>query len=64
MTMIDDLLTDAREHMDKSVEATRQKFGSIRTGITASGGTGTNGSRGGCPFDPPFDTRGRRPDRS
>ena len=32
MTMIDDLLTDAREHMDKSVEATRQKFGSIRTG--------------------------------
>jgi len=30
--MIDDLLTDAREHMDKSVEATRQKFGSVRTG--------------------------------
>ena len=32
MTMIDDLLTDAREHMDKSVDATRGKFGSIRTG--------------------------------
>ena len=32
MTMIDDLLADAREHMDKSVEATRGKFGSIRTG--------------------------------
>jgi ribosome recycling factor len=30
--MIDDLLTDAREHMDKSVEATRGKFGSVRTG--------------------------------
>jgi ribosome recycling factor len=30
--MIDELLTDAREHMDKSVEATRQKFGSVRTG--------------------------------
>ena len=30
--MIDDLLQDAREHMDKSVEATRQKFGSVRTG--------------------------------
>ena len=30
--MIDDLLQDAREHMDKSVEATRGKFGSIRTG--------------------------------
>ena len=30
--MIDDLLTDAREHMEKSVEATRQKFGTVRTG--------------------------------
>jgi ribosome recycling factor len=30
--MIDDLLDDAREHMDKSVEATRGKFGSVRTG--------------------------------
>jgi ribosome recycling factor len=30
--MIDDLLQDAREHMDKSVEATRSKFGSVRTG--------------------------------
>ena len=30
--MIDELLQDAREHMDKSVEATRSKFGSIRTG--------------------------------
>jgi ribosome recycling factor len=32
MSIIDDLLTDAREHMDKSVDATRGKFGSIRTG--------------------------------
>jgi ribosome recycling factor len=32
MSMIDDLLVDAREHMDKSVDATRGKFGSIRTG--------------------------------
>jgi ribosome recycling factor len=32
MTIIDDLLADAREHMDKSVEATRHKFGSVRTG--------------------------------
>jgi ribosome recycling factor len=32
MTMIDDLLDDAREHMAKSVEATRGKFGSVRTG--------------------------------
>jgi ribosome recycling factor len=32
MTMIDDLLADARDHMDKSVDATRGKFGSIRTG--------------------------------
>jgi ribosome recycling factor len=30
--MIDDLLQDAREHMEKSVEATRTKFGSVRTG--------------------------------
>jgi ribosome recycling factor len=32
MSLIDDLLADARDHMDKSVEATRGKFGSIRTG--------------------------------
>jgi ribosome recycling factor len=32
MSMIDDLLADARDHMDKSVDATRGKFGSIRTG--------------------------------
>jgi ribosome recycling factor len=32
MSLIDDLLADAREHMDKSVDATRGKFGSIRTG--------------------------------
>jgi ribosome recycling factor len=32
MTIIDDFLADAREHMNKSVEATRGKFGSIRTG--------------------------------
>ncbi|HWK27027.1 MAG TPA: ribosome recycling factor [Solirubrobacter sp.] len=30
--MIDDLLQDAREHMAKSVEATRVKFQSVRTG--------------------------------
>ena len=30
--MIDDLLKDAREHMEKSVDATRQKFGTVRTG--------------------------------
>ena len=30
--MIDDLLQDARQHMDKSVDATRVKFGSVRTG--------------------------------
>jgi ribosome recycling factor len=30
--MIDDLLQDAREHMDKSVEATRTKFQSVRAG--------------------------------
>ena len=32
MSIIDDFLKDAREHMDKSVESTRGKFGSIRTG--------------------------------
>ena len=32
MNMIDDFLADAREHMEKSVEATRQKFTSVRTG--------------------------------
>jgi ribosome recycling factor len=32
MSMIDELLQDSREHMDKSVEATRSKFGSVRTG--------------------------------
>jgi ribosome recycling factor len=30
--VIDEFLQDAREHMDKSVEATRQKFQSVRTG--------------------------------
>ena len=30
--MIDDLLQDAREHMEKSVDATRTKFGSVRAG--------------------------------
>jgi ribosome recycling factor len=30
--MIDELLADAREHMGKSVDATRGKFGSVRTG--------------------------------
>ena len=30
--MIDELLQDAREHMDKSVDSTRVKFQSIRTG--------------------------------
>jgi ribosome recycling factor len=30
--VIDDLLQDAREHMDKSVDATRLKFQSVRTG--------------------------------
>ena len=30
--MIDDLLQDAREHMAKSVEATRTKFNTVRTG--------------------------------
>jgi ribosome recycling factor len=32
MSLIDDLLADASEHMAKSVESTRGKFGSIRTG--------------------------------
>jgi ribosome recycling factor len=32
MSIIDDFLVDAREHMNKSVEATRGKFGSVRTG--------------------------------
>jgi ribosome recycling factor len=32
VSLIDELLDDAREHMDKSVEATRGKFGSVRTG--------------------------------
>jgi ribosome recycling factor len=32
MTIIDDFLADTREHMNKSVEATRAKFGSVRTG--------------------------------
>jgi ribosome recycling factor len=30
--LIDDLLKDARERMTKSVEATRQEFGTVRTG--------------------------------
>jgi ribosome recycling factor len=30
--MIDELLDDTREHMDKSVEATRHKFNTVRTG--------------------------------
>ena len=30
--MMDGLLEDARERMAKSVEATRQEFGSVRTG--------------------------------
>jgi len=32
MSIIDDLLADARGHMGKSVEATRSKFGSVLTG--------------------------------
>jgi ribosome recycling factor len=32
MSLMDDLIQDAREHMDKSVDATRHKFGSVRTG--------------------------------
>ena len=31
-SIIDDFLKDAREHMDKSVDARRSKFGSVRTG--------------------------------
>ena len=34
--MIDELLQDAREHMDKSVDATRQKFQSVRAGRASS----------------------------
>ena len=30
--LIDELLADARQHLDKSVEATRGKFSSVRTG--------------------------------
>jgi ribosome recycling factor len=36
MTIIDDFLKDAREHMAKSVDATRSKFGSVRTGRASS----------------------------
>jgi len=32
MSLIDDFLADTRDHMNKSVEATRGKFGSVRTG--------------------------------
>jgi ribosome recycling factor len=32
MSIIEELLEDAREHMGKSVDATRSKFGSVRTG--------------------------------
>jgi ribosome recycling factor len=32
MSLMDELLVDAKEHMDKSVDATRHKFGSVRTG--------------------------------
>ncbi|MGH2969189.1 MAG: ribosome recycling factor [Solirubrobacteraceae bacterium] len=32
MSIIDDFLNDTRDHMHKSVDATRGKFGSIRTG--------------------------------
>ena len=32
MSIIDDFLADTREHMNKSVDATRGKFGSVRTG--------------------------------
>jgi ribosome recycling factor len=34
--LIDELLQDAREHMEKSVEATRHKFSSVRTGRASS----------------------------
>jgi len=36
MSIIDDFLKDAQEHMDKSVDATRGKFGSVRTGRASS----------------------------
>jgi ribosome recycling factor len=32
MTLIDDFLADAREHMHKSVESTRTKFSTVRAG--------------------------------
>ena len=32
MSLLDDLLEDARAHMARSVDATRSKFGSVRTG--------------------------------
>jgi ribosome recycling factor len=32
MSIIDDFLADTRDHMNKSVDATRSKFGSVRTG--------------------------------
>ena len=32
MSLIDDFLADTRDHMNKSVDATRSKFGSVRTG--------------------------------
>ena len=35
-SIIDDFLKDARDHMDKSVDATRSKFGSVRTGRASS----------------------------
>ena len=35
--MIDEFLQDAREHMDKSVEATRQKFHTVRAGRASPG---------------------------
>jgi ribosome recycling factor len=36
MSIIDDFLKDAAEHMDKSVDATRGKFSSVRTGRASS----------------------------
>jgi ribosome recycling factor len=35
--VIDELLQDAREHMDKSVESTRQKFHTVRAGRASPG---------------------------
>jgi ribosome recycling factor len=35
--MIDELLQDAKEHMAKSVEATRHKFATLRTGRASTG---------------------------